>query len=274
MDLRDIQFAFNRALSLTFMKKKLIVVSIVLLLCGLLAVFFHGLSLNTGKWIGLSLAFLPVFLCTGLLLSTGIILIRVYHDEIKKKAISYRTIMAKSWEIALGTTYLCIPIIMTYLLLWMMLGIFFLLNDIPSFGQFFGIILAFAPFLLNLASLILCFLSLSMLFFVAPAVALKGLNRIQLSQMLTHRFQQDIFFNLLLATIATLPLLFVFGLLSGAAAITGAVCYTCPTPLYVTLQWFFIMIPFAALLSPAMIFFFNFAAEAHVLLQRVKSKST
>src|SRR5437868_8851809 len=133
MDLRDIQFAFNRALSLTFMKKKLIVVSIVLLLCGLLAVFFHGLSLNTGKWIGLSLAFLPVFLCTGLLLSTGIILIRVYHDEIKKKAISYRTIMAKSWEIALGTTYLCIPIIMTYLLLWMMLGIFFLLNDIPSF---------------------------------------------------------------------------------------------------------------------------------------------
>ncbi|MES2123025.1 MAG: hypothetical protein V4492_09700, partial [Chlamydiota bacterium] len=33
-----------------------------------------------------------------------------------------------------------------------------------------------------------------------------------------------------------------------------------------SLQWFFIMLPFSALLTPALIFFFNFAAESHVLM--------
>lgn len=268
MDLREIQFSFNRALSLTLSKKKLLTVTTVLLLCGILAVFFHGLSLHTGKWIGMSLAFLPAFLCTGLLLATGIILVRIYHDEIKKKSISYRTTVANSWEIAIGTAYLCIPIILCYLLLWMMLGIFFLLNDIPSFGGFFSVVLAFAPFLLNLGSLVLCIISLCLLFFVTPVVALLGLNRLQLSQLLTKRLQNDIFFNVLLATIATMPLLFVGGLLTLSAFLTGAVCYPCENPLYITMQWFFIMIPFAALLSPAVVFFFNFAAESHVLLAR------
>lgn len=268
MDLRDIQFIFNRALSQTFCKKKLLAVSIVLLLCGLLVVFFRGLSLHTGQWIGMSLTFLPIFLCAGFLLATGIILVRIYHDEIKKKRVSYTTIIGNSWEVAIGTAYLSIPIILSYLLLWMMLGIFFLLHDIPGVGGFFSVILAFAPFLLNLGSLLLCAVSLSLLFFVAPAVALQGLNQIQLSQLVTKRFQHDIFFNLLLATVGVTPLLVLFALLSLSAFLTGAVCYTCENPLYITLQWFFVMIPFAALLSPTVIFFFNFAAESHVLLKK------
>jgi hypothetical protein len=34
------------------------------------------------------------------------------------------------------------------------------------------------------------------------------------------------------------------------------------------LQWFVIMIPFATLLSPVVIFLFNFAAESFVILQK------
>jgi hypothetical protein len=268
MNFKNIQFIFNRALSLTFNKKKLLLVFLVLLLCGVLAVFFRGLAINAGQWFVLSLAFLPIFLCCGVLLATGIVLIRIYHNEVKNKDISYRDIVTNSWDTILGSAYLTIPIILSYLLLWMLLGIFFLLNELPGVGTFFGVILAFAPFLINLGSLILCVLSLSMLFFITPIVALKGLNGIQISQTLTRRFQQDLFFNLFLAAIATLPLLLIVGLLTAAAALTGAICYTCDYPLYVTLQWFFVMIPFTALLTPAMVFFFNFAAEAHVLLQK------
>lgn len=268
MNLDDVQFIFNRALSRTFCKKKLLTVFIILLLCGLLSVFFRGLALHTGQWIGLSLTFIPIFLCAGVLLSTGVILIRIYHDEIKKKGVSYRAVVGKSWDVLMGTAYLSIPIILSYLLLWMLLGIFFLLNDIPGIGGFFGVILSFAPFLLNLGALILCILNLSMLFFVAPVVALRGLNRIHLSQMLTKRFQRDAFFNLFLGIIAVMPFITLFGLLVVTAALTGTFCYTCDNSLYVILQWFFIMIPFTAILAPAVIFFFNFAAESHVLLQK------
>ena len=31
-------------------------------------------------------------------------------------------------------------------------------------------------------------------------------------------------------------------------------------------QWFFIMLPFAILLAPAVVFFFNFSAECHALM--------
>lgn len=273
MSLSDIQFIFNRALAHTFNKKKWLAVFLVLLLCGILCVFFRGVALTTGQWIAQSLNFLPVFLCAGLLLTTGIVLIRIYHNEVKRKDVSYKEVISKSWDVIMGASYLTIPIILSYLLLWMLLGIFFLLNDIPGIGGFFSIILSFAPFLLNLGAIILCALSLSMLYFVAPAIALKGFNGIQLSQSIVRRFQRDTFFNLLLAFIAIFPFALLMGLLLLAGFLTGAVCYTCDNPSYVILQWFFMMIPFTAILAPAVIFFFNFAAEAHVMLGKPYAKA-
>lgn len=271
MNLSDIQFIFNRALSLTFERRKLLLVFVVLALCGLLVVFFRGLSINAGQWILMSLTFLPLFLCAGILLSTGIMLIRIYHDEIKGKDINYSEIISKSWEVVIGASYFSIPIILSYLLLWIFLGIFVMLKQIPAVGDIFAVILVFGPFLLNLGSLFLCLLNLGMLFFVAPIIALKGLNRIRVTQLLIKRLKSDVFSNVILAFFAILPLLAVTGLLVLAAFLTGTVCYNCENPLHNVLQWFFIMIPFTALLSPAVVFFFNFAAEAHVLMQRYAS---
>lgn len=266
MSLDDVRLIFNRALAHTFSKKKLFFVFAVLILCGVLVVFFRGLAINANYWIILSLTFLPIFLCTGILLSTGIVLVRMYHDEIKKKPVSFKNIFSKSWEIVIGASYFSIPIILSYLLLWMMLGIFVLLKEIPGIGEFFSVILSFGPFLINLGTLVLCLLNISMLFFITPIVALKGLNRLQVSQILVKRLQGDVFSNLFLATIAVLPLLCLIGLLILSAFMTGAICSTCENPLHTVLQWFFMMIPFTAILTPAVIFFFNFAAEAHVLL--------
>lgn len=268
MNLNEVQFIFNRAVSLTFVKKKLFLAFTVLALCGLLVVFFRGLAINAGQWMIMSLTFLPFFLCAGLLLSTGIVLTRIYHDEIKKKPISYREVLSNSFEVVIGASYFSIPIILSYLLLWMLLGIFVLLKQIPGIGEFFGVILVFGPFLLNLITLILCMMNLAMLFFITPIVALKGLNRIKVTQILVRRLKKDIFSNIFLSLIATFPLLFFLALLTLAAFLTGTVCYGCENPLHNVLQWFFIMIPFTALLSPAVVFFFNFAAEAHVLLQK------
>ena len=273
MELRDIQFIFNRALSRVFCAKKLLSTFLILLLCGIMIVFFRGISLQTGQWIALSLNFLPVFLCAGVLLATGIILTRIYHDEIKKKETSYRKIINNSWDVIIGAGYLAVPVILIYLLLWMLLGVFFLLNDIPGLGHLFSVVLSFGPFLLNLGAIILCVFSISMLFVITPIIALRGINRIQLAQTFAKRFHENLFYNIVLGIIAMVPFWFVFTLLSISAAMTGQICETCGTPLYTIMQWFFVMIPFTAALTPAVIFFFNFAAESHVLLLKAPRRS-
>lgn len=269
MTLNDIQLAFNRALKLTFSLHKLLLVFTVLASCGLLTVFFRALATHANEWVMLSLLFVPMFICAGVLLSVGILLVRIYHDEVKGKEVSYRKVIVQSWELIIGASYFSIPIILSYLLLWMLLGIFMLLRTIPGLGEFMGALLAFAPFIINFLTLVLSFLNLGLLFFVAPIIALKGLNRHLVTQTLVRRWENDIFANLLLAMISIIPLLVILALLIVAALITAALCVNCTTPAYTVMQWFFIMIPFTAILTPPIVFFFNFAAESHVLLMRL-----
>lgn len=268
MDFQALSFIFNRALALTFSKKKLLFVFIVLALSGLLVVFFRGLALHAGHWVQLSLTFLPIFVCTGILLSMGILLIRIYHDQVKRREVNYWETLARSWEVIIGASYFAIPIILSYLLLWILLGIFVLLREIPAMGEFFSVILSFGPFLINLGTLVLCVFSLTLLFIIAPLIALKGLERGVIFQLAVKRLEKDPFANFVLLLIALLPLVLVVSLLLLAASLTGSMCLECQSPLHTILKWFFIMVPFTAFLTPAVIFFFNFAAEAHVLMQK------
>jgi len=268
MNFHSLSFIFNRALSHIFSKKKCLVVFCILALSGLLVVFFRGLAVNAGEWVKLSLTFLPIFLCTGILLSMGIYLIRIYHDEVKNREISFLQTLSKSWEMIIGSSYFTIPIILSYLVLWVLLGIFVLLSEIPILGEFFNVILSFAPFLIHLASLVLCILSLVILFIVAPIIALKGLNREIVFQSTLKRLENNPFANILLGILAILPSLFIVGLLTLAAMLTGSICLECNNTLQTVLKWFFIMVPFTACLTPGVIFFFNFAAESHVMMQK------
>ena len=272
MDFQTLSMIFNRALILTFSKKKLFFAFCLLALSGLLVVFFRGLSLHAGSLIKLSLTFLPIFICTGILLSMGILLIRIYHDEIKKTEVNYWKTLALSWEVAVGASYFAIPIIFAYLLLWMILGIFVLLSEIPLFGDFFGAILAFGPFIINLGSLVLCLLSVAILFFVVPLIAFKGLVGGAVIQLTVKRIEDDFFANIILMIIGLFPLAIVAILLYLAALLTGSLCLECNNSLQTVLKWFFIMLPFTACLTPAIVFFFNFAAEAHVMMHKQSRK--
>jgi hypothetical protein len=269
MTFNDLQKMFDRAFWHSFSKRRMFFVFIVLSLCGLLSVFCRGLAFQSGDWVAMSLTFLPVFLCTGILLSTGVVLIRCYHDEIKNRDASLRKIFKKSWSLILGTSYIAIPLLLCYLVLWILLGIFYLLKGIPSLGEFISVIFSFGPFLIILGSLVLVVFNLFLLFFATPAIGLNGEeDRLKVARVVLKRFKFDIFGNLVLVLMAITPLLIVVGLLLLSAILTE-VSYTDPNnTLHIVLQWFFIMLPFAALLSPAVIFFFNFAAESHVFMQK------
>jgi hypothetical protein len=66
--------------------------------------------------------------------------------------------------------------------------------------------------------------------------------------------------------LALIPLLFLCGFLVLAAVLTGKNYFEAHKAIEVGFQWFFIMLPFAILLAPAVVFFFNFSAECHALM--------
>ena len=78
--------------------------------------------------------------------------------------------------------------------------------------------------------------------------------------------------HLVLLGIGLFPLVIVTGLLILAATLTGMTYVITERTWMIGLQWFFIMIPFAAFLAPPAIFFFNFAVESFAFLQKHLSK--
>ena len=217
--------------------------------------FFRGLALNASQWVQLSLTFLPIFLCTGILLSMGILLIRIYHDEVKKKEVIYWNIIRRSWEVVIGSSSFAISIILSYLLLWMLLGIFVLLREVPAVGEFFLVILSFAPFIINLGTLVLCVLSLGLLFIGAPLIAFKGLDKGSIFQMAIKRLDKNPFANIILMMVSLIPLVLILLLLMVAANLTGNICIECQSALQTILKMVFYDGPVYSIFNSGCCFF-------------------
>lgn len=267
MSWKELENCFHRAITYTFSKKRIFLTFSALVLCGLLMVFGRALSFNTSDWIAMSLVFLPILLSSGILLSLGVVLIRMYSHEVKKISLSWKRLVTGSIDLILGTLYLSIPPVFVYLLLWMGLGLFYLLGEIPGIGTFFSIVLAFGPFLLILSSLLLCLANLILLFFVAPALAVQPFKRGGALQRLAAQLRGQFLTGAVLFLVALIPILLTAGLLSFSAMLTHTGFAIEQKSLSMALEWFFIMLPFCALLTPSVIFFFHFAAESYWLLQ-------
>ncbi len=268
MTFQEIEFIFNRALRFSFSKKKFLFMFPVLVICGLMLVFCRALAVNAGQWVVLSLTFLPIFLSSGLLLAAGVVLARIYHHEVKMIPLSFKKILSQSWELLIGVSYLTFPLLLTYLFLWMVMGVFYLLKEIPALGDVLGVIFAFGPFLLVLGSLILSFFNFFLLFFATPHIALKSRLRLKLAEEVYFRFKENLFSNLALFLLGLIPLLLAVGVLSLAAFLTGVNFFVKAETLTIALQWFFVMIPFCGLLTPGILFFFNFAVESYAIMQK------
>ncbi|MCI5052702.1 MAG: hypothetical protein MRY21_06175 [Simkaniaceae bacterium] len=259
---------FNRALSKAFSKKKFLLLFPVLVVCGLSIVFSRALAYGASKWIKLSLVFLPVYVSSGVLLGVGILLARIYYREVKGLALRYRNVVRESAQLLIGVSYLSLPLLLAYLILWTLMGIFYLLKQMPAIGEVIGIVLSFAPFLLMLCTLLLGVLSFFVLFFATPHIALKDEIGISLGEEIISRLRADPFSNIVLFLMGILPLVIISLVLSLAAMMTGLNYAPTESLLTTSLLWFFIMLPFSALSTPGVIFFFNFATESHALLKK------
>src|SRR3990167_5181202 len=152
MMFQEVEEMFNRAWRFAFSRKKCLVVFATLVACGVLVVFCKTLSFAANPWVLMSLSFLPMFLCTGVMLGTGVLLTRMYYHEVKGNSFQFRKMLVDSFEVFMGAAYLAFPMILGYLFLWTLMGIFYLLKEIPMVGEGIGVLLSFGPFLLVLAS--------------------------------------------------------------------------------------------------------------------------
>jgi hypothetical protein len=266
MSWKEVETIFNRALSFTFSRRKLFFTAPILIFCGLLAVCFQTLGARTNDWLAISMTFMSLFFCTAVLLAAGIILTRIYHDEVKGLVASYPKTLRVSRDLMVEVVYSTVPVILVYLVLWTLLGIFYLFKEIPVIGEGLGVVLSFGPFLLLFGSFILSLLSVGVLFFATPPVSLKSSVQFEVLKGVFRRLCFNPFTNLALMFLGLFPLILVTGLMTVAAIMTGKSYVAAEHPAAVSPEWFFIMIPFSALLTPAVIFFFNFAAESHVLM--------
>lgn len=268
MNWSDVEKSFSRAMLLSFSKRKMLLTFPVLVLCGVMTVFCRAVAYDASDWVAMSLAFLPILVSSGVLLALGVLLVRIHLHEVKGLLLSFRRLVSGSVDLIMGTSYLSFPPILAYLFLWMALGIFYLLGEIPGIGDFFSVVLAFGPFLLIFGALILCLVNLCLLFFMAPIAAAQSAKRVSITKRLFVFFEGQILSSISLFLLALVPILLVTGLLTLAAFLSNSVP---DKPLSVAIQWFFVMLPFCAVLTPAVIFFFNFAAESYQLLQRKKA---
>lgn len=265
---QELEQAFNRALYFSAKRKPIFFILPILLLCGVLVVASHTLWVGSNPWVRSSLAFIPGFLCVAVFLMSAVPLIRLYHDAVKHKQLSVNKTLHLSWKLMASIGSLIIPILTAYLVLWFILGLFYLLKNIPATGEVLGGLLSFGPFLLISGSLLLLAISLILLFFLSPVVALKSTMSWELAEDVLKRFGREPFLHFILLMLGSLPLALVVGFLVLSATLTGMTFFVPERTWAIGLQWFMIMIPFAALLSPALVFFFNFAGESFVILQK------
>ncbi|MCH9609948.1 MAG: hypothetical protein S4CHLAM81_12460 [Chlamydiales bacterium] len=240
---------FNRALTQSVNKKSCFLLFAALLCVSFLFVFFRAMQ---QPWLGSSLLFIPLFLGMALLLAIQIPLTKLYLKPDR----SLKELFGSSVDQMLKTSYLVIPLLLLYLLVWFLTAIFALLTAIPVLGPFLNVVLIFAPFLLNVMSLLLGVATLVLSFFVCPRLALgEKLDRhVVQKYLLANSFRSLLFFFT-----ATAVLYIAYKLLMTAAQMT---VLDQTKGLSNLLQSLFLAIPFVALLVPAVSFFFNFAAES------------
>lgn len=252
----------NRAFAHIFDARKFLAVFLVLLLSGLFVLFFQGFALCSPNWLKLPLLTLPVIIMGALLMVVGAGLNKMYAQE--REGIKVNDLPFFSGEVMFRAACFFAPLIVAAVTLLLLLGLFLLIKSIPYVGTFFGIILAFAPFLINFALLLLFLIAFLILFLFTPLVAFKKhLDK----KALMARLQGGLFNHVLLLGTILIPLWIIWKFVVHAADFTFK-GYAAHDPSVIkVLQGLFMLIPMAAIFTLPLVFFFNFSFESFLLTE-------
>ena len=265
MFLHQLEKCFNKALLESFIKKKILFTAPFIMLCGLFFVFCQTISLSCGTWMRLFLLFFPMFLSFGVLLMVGVVLIKAYASEVSQKEHTFKKIVYQSYQMILNIAYLALPFIVSYMCLWLILGVFYLIKSIPFLGSVLGPLLSFVPFLLILIVILLTLCCLFFLFFATPDAVLKTGLKAELFQRSLSRLKKSFFSDFISLCIGLIPASLSLLLLLVSRMLVTTTFFSQGGEVVYAFEAFFVMIPFCLLMTPSVVFFFNFSAECFLL---------
>lgn len=260
--INQIEHRYNRALKYCISKLKFFSVFFILFISSFVLIFFNYLSNQLDEKMVVSLAFIAVLFLFGVLLSMGVFLIRVYYHEVKQLKIHFLKILQDSWQMMIKAFYICVPVIFVCLSLWLVLFLFSFLSQIPSIGSLF----VFGPYLLLFLALMLLMCNIIFLFFITPIIALSK-NEKFISESL-KRMKYNYFYNMVSFIIAVIPLGVILGFLYLAKVLSQVFEISPVDPFSLAVRSVFIFAPVCAIITPFVIFFFNFAAEMYQLYKK------
>lgn len=259
MNLETLREMFNRAFKRCFDLRQFLFLFLVLLACGILFFFFQGIALYASGWLSYPLKCLPLFLAAALLLGGGV---WVCHQTLDQPEGEKKREMFP-WGVMIRASYNALPLLMAFLLFWILLALFIGLKVLPIIGPFFGIFLAFAPFILSFGTLALFIVAFPLLFFAAPIFAFE--ERIERKKF-KKQFKSEPFLHLLLLLVGFLPVGIMWYFLTYAFSLSLEIYSHTDGPVTQILQSFFMLLPYGALFTPVWLFFFHFASESYKYL--------
>lgn len=261
MNIENIQTQLYRAINHTLVIKKLIIAFIALIACGLTWIFFVTLAQQEQLWAAIGMYFAGFFACIAGILVSGVFFVRLYYNEVKERKKAYRAVLKQSLpEMGLAVCSVA-PLLMAFIIMWLALGAFLLMGEIPVIGQFLIVVLAWGPFLLYTGMLVLGIFAVALLFLGAPVLALKTGNPYLITEETLKRVAAQPFYYLSMAFIALVPVFFMGCILSKAVCMTLALTVYEMNSLTFSIALMMAAIPACMLLAPFLVFFFNFATE-------------
>lgn len=262
----EISQAFNKAIKSIFCKKRWIMTFPALGFCGLVLSFFYIFS---NSWVKIGTSFLSVFIILAILFSLSIILTKASDYDEKKTEWLIFPIIKQSIHQIISTLFLSIPMIISFFLMWTILGIYLLLKMIPGIGQLIGLVLSFFPFVIILVTILLIVIGIIFLFFAIPFFTVVEVKNLKVMKKIFPLMKKNIYSNFLLFFMSLLVFLVGFIPLIISFLLAKDLCFSSGYTIINIFSSFFMMLFASAILTPFIIFFFEMA---FIAFEKVKSQ--
>lgn len=253
--------AFNR--SFAFSKIKLLITNIFLLLCFLLFLFFYNVNLED-LWFQTARFFTPIFLSLALFFCLGIFIQSIYEEEqgysiTDQKSFFLKRVWIKVTNKLNKSIYLTMVPIFLFLGLWILLGIMYLLQDLPVIGLIFQIFLMCLPFSLLFAIISLVIYEVVLLFYIVPEINEKKRGLVRKTLL---KIKKNLFQSLVYLSVALLPFPIFWGIVDFTLALMPNITFI--SPVHQIISALFLSLPILFIASFLIIFFFQFSYEIHL----------
>lgn len=259
---------FIRALRLSFSKQLFFWTLLSFIPSIITAALCRPLMEGASTWLSLALVLFPFFVWITSLSMAGVFITRVYHHRVKGIEYSLRDLYLQSKAAIIEVLYFSTPILLLFTAVWALLGFFFLLQSLPALGNLIMSLLAAVPLLLLFCCVALLDLSFCVLFFSVPAISLGSKKKLALIYEVVGKFQLAPLLLIKHMLLASLPLVLLCIYFAIALTLDALIFSSSQHIFYAFLQLISFMLLISFIFTPAVIFFFNFAAESHVYFKK------